>query len=113
MSRHTKFALLALAALLAVGSSIATAGPKPDKEYTLTSVPVWGDGVTCVVANTTEQVISFHWDINFTDGSKIVDDSATLYAHESLGNGGPTGSLSYCVVSWVGQKDDLTAAMCS
>jgi hypothetical protein len=114
MSKINKSALLALAAFFIVGSSIAVAGPKPDKLYTLTSVPVWGDGVTCVAANTTEEPIVLHMDVYRADGVKVVDDYAwILDAHMSSGNGGPTGTLSYCVISWEGQKGDVTASICS
>jgi len=114
MSRFTKFALLTLAAFLVFGTSIEAGGPKPDKVYTLTSVPVWGDGVTCVVANTTEGPIVVNMDVYRADGVKVVDDySWTLDAHMSSGAGGPTDTLSYCVISWEGQKGDLTASICS
>jgi hypothetical protein len=114
MSRFTKFALLTLAAFFILGPSSATAGPKPDRVLTLTSVPVWGDGVTCVVANTTEGPIVVNMDVYRADGVKVVDDySMPLDAHMSSGDGGPTGTLSYCVISWEGQKGDLTAAICS
>jgi len=114
MSRFAKFALLTLAAFFIVGSSIATADPKPDKAYTLTSVPVWGDGVTCVVANTTEGPIVVNMDVYRGDGVMVVDNYTwTLDAHMSNGNGGETGTLSYCVISWEGQKGDLTASICS
>jgi hypothetical protein len=114
MSKKVNLALLTLAAFSLVGSSIAAAGPKPDKVHTLTSVPVWGDGVTCVVANTTEVPIVVNMDVYRADGAMVVDDYTwILDPHASNGNGGETGTLSYCVISWQGQKSDLTASICS
>ena len=112
MSKFAKFALLTLAAFFVLGFSITATAAKPDKDQTLTGAPLFGDGVYCVVANTTEEAIAVHWDIYLSDGSKVVDVGWTVDAHTILGTGG-TYTAAYCVVSWSGQKGDLRGTFCA
>ena len=112
MSKFAKFALLTLAAFFVLGFSITATAAKPDKNHTLTSAPLFGDGVYCVVANTTEEAIDVHWDIYFADGSKVVNAEYTVEAHTISGTGGAYVA-AYCVVSWYGQKDDVRGTFCS
>ena len=113
MSKFGKITLLLLAAFFVFGFSISAIAARPDKQQTLMSAPLSSYGIYCLVANTTEEEIAVDMVIYISTGP-VVDTTHYAPAKQVLGAGDAVNfTPGYCVVSWNGQKGDVSATLCA
>jgi hypothetical protein len=114
MSRFTRTALLAIAAITSFVASFPVNAAKPDKQHVMTTPPLRGVMVTCNASNLTAEPLEVYFDLPNQDGD-TTQGLSVIAAGEVVGwtqyNNMMT-SWTYCTLSWFGQKEDVRGTIC-
>jgi hypothetical protein len=94
-----------------MGLSITVNAAKPIREQTIKSAPLAGAFHECLAMNDTQDnlVVS----MSFHHLRTLIAIQIELFPEETLDLPQKGGGDRYCVVSWVGQPDDVRASYCT